>query len=71
MTKESIKSQLIKNGVSNLKQFGYPHCNEGNILTDEVYSAFFAEMLKSNKGVRADVDSVIDDLLSATQQKAA
>ena len=44
-----IKSKLIAAGVKNLREFGYPQCNENNILTDEVYSEFFREMLNSKK----------------------
>ena len=41
MTKEEIKKKLLKAGVKNLKEFGYPSVNEENILTDIVYGGFF------------------------------
>lgn len=44
------RSLLIKAGVKNLREFGYPDCDEANILTDAVYSVFFDSMLKENMG---------------------
>ena len=32
-----MRDKLIKAGVSNLREFGYPNCDEVNILTDEIY----------------------------------
>jgi len=63
MKAEHIKKHLIKSGVSNLKEFGYPDANEENILTDLIYKAFFVEMLEENLGVREDIDAVINELL--------
>jgi len=60
----SIRDKLIAAGVMNLREFGYPSCDEKNILTDMVFSRFFVSMLKDNKGrAGAEVDSVIDSLL--------
>jgi len=50
----TIRERLIKQGVANLKEFGYPHCNEENILTDDIYSLFFQSMLNGNMGVGFD-----------------
>lgn len=58
-----MKEKLIAAGVKNLKEFGYPNCNAQNILTDEIYKAFFKRMLDDNKGQRDDVDKAIDELL--------
>ena len=58
-----MKDKLIAAGVKNLKEFGYPGVNSGNILTDSTYKAFFKKMLEENKGQRADVDKAIEDLL--------
>ena len=41
-----IREGLIKAGVKNLKEFGYPSVDEKNILTDEIYSRFFQGMLE-------------------------
>jgi len=63
MTKEYIESMLIKAGVKNLKEFGYPDVNEKNILTDYIYKSFFKSMLEDNKGNSKEIDEVIDELL--------
>ena len=60
---ENMKDQLIAAGVKNLKTFGYPECNKDNILTDQIYKAVFASMLKDNKGNGAAIDKAIDELL--------
>jgi hypothetical protein len=57
----TIEKKLIQAGVKNLREFGYPDCNETNILKDEIYSAFFKRMLEDNKGHGVDKD--IDALL--------
>lgn len=62
-TLDMIRKSLIKNGVMNLRAFGYPGCNEENILTDMIFKAFFERMLEENKGVRLDIDHEIDKLL--------
>lgn len=64
MTDKEIKSYLLKKGVENLKEFGYPYANEENILTDIVYSQFFRSMLRDSKGESTiQVDRIIDELL--------
>lgn len=57
----TIINKLIKAGVKNMREFGYAHCDESNILTDEVYSMFFENMLNENKG--NGVDAEISELL--------
>lgn len=70
MTNEQIKYHLLKAGVKNLKEFGYPDVDTENILTDIVYSEFFKGMLNENKGESTkQVDDVIDELLSVVEQK--
>jgi hypothetical protein len=63
MTTEEIKKHLISAGVKNLKEFGYPDVNAENILTDLIYSQFFAEMLNSNIGSSEKIDKAINQLL--------
>ncbi len=46
----NVREALINAGVKNLKEYGYPDVNSDNILTDEVFSAFFLEMLNDNLG---------------------
>jgi hypothetical protein len=65
MTNEEIKAHILKNGVRNLVDFGYPSCDSENIMTDPVYSEFFKSALKENLGQSTkQVDSVINELLS-------
>lgn len=72
MTNEKIKDHLLKSGVKNLKEFGYPYVNTENILTDIVYSQFFEGMLEENKGQSTkQVDDVIEELLSVIKQNLA
>ena len=60
-----MEDKLIAAGVKNLHAYGYPYCNKSNILTDIIYKAFFASMLKDNKGkAGASVDKAIDNLLA-------
>lgn len=64
MKNSEIKSLLIKAGISNLREFGYPDVNEEEILTDEVYGLFFDNMLKDNLGKSTtQVDEVINELI--------
>jgi hypothetical protein len=64
ITEQQIREHLIKSGVKNLQEFGYPHVTEANILTDEVYKEFFKSMLNDNLGVKPEVDKVIQALLT-------
>lgn len=63
MTIEQIREHLLKAGVKNLKEFGYPEVTTENILTDEIYKAFFKSMLEDNKGIDKQLDTVIEQLL--------
>lgn len=63
MTNEQIREHLLKAGVKNLKEFGYPEITSETILTDEVYKDFFKSMLEDNKGNGKQLDEVIDQLL--------
>lgn len=56
---EILRERLIRGGVNNLRVGGYPSVNEDNILTDEVYSAFFLSMLDDNKGIDHAYDKII------------
>jgi hypothetical protein len=64
MTNEQIREHLLKAGVKNLKEFGYPEVTTETILTDEVYKMFFKSMLEDNLGNGKQVDEVINQLLS-------
>jgi len=64
-----MKDKLIAAGVKNLQEFGYPACDKENILTDQVYKAFFVSMLKENKGNGKAVDAAIDELLCICEDR--
>jgi hypothetical protein len=59
-----MREKLIKAGVKNLKEFGYPSVNKKNILTDEIYKRFFISMLKDSMGHGKIVDNEIEKLLN-------
>lgn len=63
MTNEQIREHLLKAGVKNLKEFGYPKVTTETILTDEVYKEFFKSMLEENLGNGKQIDEVINHLL--------
>ena len=67
MTNEQIREHLLKAGVKNLKEFGYPEVTTKTILTDEVYKIFFKSMLEDNLGNGNQVDEVINQLLSKVE----
>lgn len=50
----TLREKLIAAGVKNLRAYGYPNCNAENILTDQIYKAFFTSMLESNLGQGQD-----------------
>lgn len=59
----AVEQHLVDGGVRNLREFGYPDCTAENILTDRIYRAFFASMLKDNEGRDAQADKAIRSLL--------
>jgi len=62
--RKTVKDQIIKNGIKNLKVFGYPNVTVENIMTDEVYIMFFENQLKDNLGHGFDEEimSLLNDL---------
>lgn len=65
MNKTTIRQKLLEAGVHNLQEFGYPYVTVDNILTDVVYSEYFASMLENNIGLACNqTDEVINELLS-------
>jgi hypothetical protein len=60
----NARSKIIAQGIENLRQYGYHHVDEQNILTDEIYSKFFKSMLESNLGRGHDelINSIITDI---------
>jgi len=64
MANQTIKLKLIASGVKNLHEFGYPEVTLENIMTDEVYSAFFKSMLKDNLGQNNSIDDAVNELIN-------
>ncbi len=64
MTAYDIRTSLLKMGINNLIEFGYPTVDIDNILSDKIYRAFFKSMLESNRGVAPAVDDAINELLA-------
>ena len=58
----NLRNATIKAGVKNIREH-YPSVTEENILTDQIYSAFFAESLRMTKGHDKRIDAVCDELL--------
>lgn len=68
MSPEEIRKALIRGGVNNLGEYGYPGVRPENILTDPIYSAFFKSMLEENLGKRDDLDAVIRELIAECEK---
>lgn len=60
----NIQEKLVAAGVKNLQEFGYPDCDSENILTDEIYKAFFVSMLEDNigKGYDTEIKSLLNKI---------
>lgn len=63
---------LIRAGVANLKEFGYPAVTKDNILTDLIFRAFFRSMLEDNKGKGHDkhIQPLIDYIDSQKEDRS-
>ena len=62
--KKTMKDSILKNGVDNLQEFGYPNVTTETIITDSVYREFFRPMLNDNLGQGNELsDEVIQELL--------
>lgn len=60
----SVRSHLIAAGVKNLKAYGYPSVNAENILTDDIFKAFFRSMLEDNlgQGYDAEINALLKEI---------
>ncbi len=52
-----------------MKDFGYENVNSDNIISDEVYSLLFKNMLNDNLGIIKEVDIVINQILKEINNK--
>ena len=64
-----VQQKLIKAGVRNLREFGYPDCDSKNILTDMIYSAFFKTMLDDSPIHRKDVEGLLAEIAENTDSE--
>ena len=71
MSHKQIRAAIIKSGVRNLKEYGYPGCNADNIVTDMIYRSFFLTALRSNLGSVAAADAVIVELIDECEAAIA
>ena len=70
MSRDMIRSKLIEAGVKNLKQFGYPGVTAENILTDQVYAAFFGAMLEDpDSSPSPSIAAVVAELRAEIEAK--
>ena len=60
---DMYRDKILEAGVRNLKQYGYPEVTKENILTDQIYSAFFKSMLEDSDNMGKGMDGVIAKLL--------
>lgn len=63
------RQMLIKAGVKNLKDFGYPGVTEENIFTDQVYGLFFKSMLQESLSDSRVDSETIDGLIAEIDSK--
>jgi hypothetical protein len=71
LTKTSLRSAIIRAGVKNLKELGYPTVNKDNILTDAVYSLFFRKMLEDQANItnNHELEQARKELLQAVTKE--
>lgn len=68
-----IRTTIINACVESLREFGYPDCDDENILTDEVYGMFFISQLKDYKSqsetMREDYKIKVNEVCDALIQE--
>jgi hypothetical protein len=64
------KKELEKEGISRVKSLGFQMVNNENIYYDEVYSAYFRNMLLNKKGTSKYLDEVIEDIINEIEYKS-
>lgn len=60
-----FKETLLKEGVDKLKNLGFTNVTKLNIITDEVYSFHFSNLLLTELGIKPEADHVINALLKS------
>ncbi len=46
LSPQQLRERIIRTSVKDIQDFGYPHCNEANIIKDPVYSLAFKMHLR-------------------------
>lgn len=64
----TIREKLIAAGVVELREAGYPDCDEDNILSYMVYKRLFIPFLKDSKGASKVVNAEIEVLIAECKQ---
>jgi hypothetical protein len=64
------KKELIRDGISMVRNLGFERVNNTNIFNDEIFSAFFMGMLEKKKGTSKYLDEIIEELEREIEQKS-
>ena len=64
-----IRDGLIKAGIQNLKDFGYPDVNKDNIMEAYIFRSFFKGMLEDSLGKNDAIDAEVNKLLAEIEEK--
>jgi hypothetical protein len=64
------KNELIREGVSRVKNLGFEMVNDENIYFDEVYSAYFQNMLQNKRGISKYLDDVIEEIIKEIENRS-
>ena len=62
------RHRIMLKGAAGLREFGYPNCTHENILTDQIYRAFFLETLKDASG-HSDIDALIEEIKAINEDE--
>lgn len=63
------KQELLREGVAKVKDMGFRMVNAENIYYDEVYSAYFQNLLLQKRGISKYLDEIIDELITEIETK--
>lgn len=64
------KKELEKEGVLKVKSLGFQMVTYENIYYDEVYSAYFYNMLQHKKGHSKYLDEIIEEIINEIETKS-
>jgi hypothetical protein len=64
------KKELLKEGISRLRNLGFQMVDGENIFYDELYSVYFYNMLQNKKGMSKYLDEIIQELTTEIETKS-